>query len=74
MDFLVPVIERMKEEEPELRPPLDDILTQWREIKASLPMKLYRSRLAPQSEPTIERMFNNTVAAAWNAFKGGYAG
>ncbi len=67
------MIERMKEEQPEKRPPMDEISTQWKDFKAKLEAWVYRSRLAPKSEPMIERVFNNTVAAAWNAFKGGYA-
>ncbi len=73
MDFLLPMIERMKEEHPEMRPPMDEICTQWKNIKAKLEAWVYRSRLAAKSEPMIERVFNNTIAAAWNAFKGGYA-
>ncbi|KAI0800218.1 kinase-like protein [Fomes fomentarius] len=73
VEFLLSMIERMKEEHPEKRPPMDEISTQWKDIKAKLEAWVYRSRLAPRSEPMIERVFNNTVAAAWNVFKGGYA-
>ncbi|KAI0365094.1 hypothetical protein BV20DRAFT_955031 [Pilatotrama ljubarskyi] len=63
--FLAPLIERMKQRQPELRPPPDDLLVQWHNIRDSLGRNVYRWRLAPRSEPAIGRMLNDTVAVAW---------
>ncbi|KAJ3001184.1 hypothetical protein NUW54_g6593 [Trametes sanguinea] len=65
MDFLAPLIERMKQRQPQLRPPADDLLAQWKNIRDSLGSNAHRWRLSPKSEPAIGRMLNDTVAVAW---------
>ncbi|KAI0365108.1 kinase-like protein [Pilatotrama ljubarskyi] len=65
MQFLLPLIERMKQSRPEARPTADELLTQWINIRDSLNKSMDRWRLGPKSEPGIGRMFNETVAVAW---------
>ena len=68
MDFLLPIIDRMKQERPDARPTIDEAFAQWRTIRAvnsSLPLR----RLSPRSETVYERAFNDTVAAAWGGLK-----
>ena len=60
------LLERMRQHEPAARPTIDQALALWKDIKATLPSSSYRARLAPRSEPAIERVLNDTVAAAWN--------
>ncbi|KAI0363590.1 kinase-like protein [Pilatotrama ljubarskyi] len=63
--FLLPLIEPMLQQRPELRPTASQLLQKWEHIRADLNESLYRWRLGPKTEPAIERMFNNTVAVAW---------
>ncbi|KAI0365099.1 kinase-like protein [Pilatotrama ljubarskyi] len=65
MDFLVPLIDKMKRRRPEERPTAEEVLREWESIRADLDESLFRWRLGPKSEPAIERMFNDTVAVAW---------
>ncbi|OSC97563.1 kinase-like protein [Trametes coccinea BRFM310] len=65
MQFMVPLIQRMKQPRPQDRPPAEDILVQWENIRNSQPKNSYRWRLSPKSEPAIGRMLNDTVAVAW---------
>ncbi|KAI0750528.1 hypothetical protein C8Q74DRAFT_1310683 [Fomes fomentarius] len=52
------MIERIEsEEQPEKRPTMDEISTQWKDFKAKLEAWVYRSRLAPMSKPMIEHVF-----------------
>ena len=59
------LIEPMKQRIPESRPPMDVVLARWKTIKAAINTSTFRWRLVPRSEATIERVINNTVAAAW---------
>ncbi|KAI0645055.1 kinase-like protein [Trametes meyenii] len=65
MQFLVPLREAMTQEEPHLRPTAENALAQWHNIRGSLSASMPRWRLAPRSEAAIGRMFNETVAVAW---------
>ena len=66
LDWMADLLESMRQTAPEARPTIDEALSTWRGIKATLPSSSYRGRLASKSEPAIERAFNDTVAAAWN--------
>ncbi|KAI0365092.1 kinase-like protein [Pilatotrama ljubarskyi] len=68
MHFLKPLVERMTQVQPELRPTADDALAHWEETRDSLGKHVYRWRLAPRSEPAIGRVLNDTVAVAWEGF------
>ncbi|EIW54116.1 uncharacterized protein TRAVEDRAFT_74378 [Trametes versicolor FP-101664 SS1] len=63
--FLVPLLERMRQQRPEARPTAAELLRQWEAIRADLAPSLYRWRLGPKTEPAFERMVNDTVAVAW---------
>lgn len=65
MDFLLRLIEPMKRRQPEERPNATEVLREWESIRADLSESLFRWRLGPKSEPAIERMFKDSVAAAW---------
>ncbi|KAI0325870.1 hypothetical protein GY45DRAFT_1374426 [Cubamyces sp. BRFM 1775] len=65
MQFLIPMIERMKQRQPELRPTAEEVYNQWIEIRDSLNKNTSRWRLSPRSEAAIGRMLNDTVAVAW---------
>lgn len=65
MEFLLPLIEQMKRLQPETRPTAPQVLREWRRIRGDLSDSLFRWRLGPKSEPAVERMFKDTVAAAW---------
>ncbi len=56
----------MRQHQPEARPTMEQVLGTWKHVKTTFHPSLYRWRLGSKSEPAIERMFNNTVAAAWN--------
>ncbi|KAI0669510.1 kinase-like domain-containing protein [Trametes maxima] len=63
--FLVPLIERMTQQRPDLRPTAQEALTQWYDIRDSLSESMPRWKLAPRSEAAIGRMLTETVAVAW---------
>ena len=63
--FLLPLIEKMKHQQPKMRPSADEALAEWVKIRDSLDKSVARWRLAPKSEPAIGRMFNDVVAVAW---------
>ncbi|KAJ2986031.1 hypothetical protein NUW54_g9929 [Trametes sanguinea] len=65
MQFLVPLIDRMKQRQPSARPTADELLAQWRNIRDALNKNTFRWRLVPRSEAAIERVINGTVAVAW---------
>ena len=55
----------MKRQRPEERPTAEQILQEWQQKRATLNDSLFRWRLVPKSEQTIERVVNDTVAVAW---------
>ncbi|OSC97567.1 kinase-like protein [Trametes coccinea BRFM310] len=64
-DFLLPLINMMKQRQPERRPSADEALAHWLRLRDSLNKSVYRWRLGPKSEPAIGRMFNDVVSVAW---------
>ncbi|TFK85937.1 kinase-like protein [Polyporus arcularius HHB13444] len=66
MEFMEKLLVPMRQAQPQARPTADEALALWKQIKAALNPSLYRWRLGSKSEPAIERMFNDTVAYAWN--------
>ena len=66
MEFMTDLLARMRQPRPEARPTIEEALQQWQHIKTTLHPSLNRWRLGSKSEPAIERVFNDTVAAAWN--------
>ncbi|KAI0774951.1 kinase-like domain-containing protein [Trametes elegans] len=64
MEFLLPLIEPMKQMEPHLRPMVEEVMQEWVKTRATVTEYLFRWRLAPKVEPAIERVVNDTVAVA----------
>ena len=62
------MINKMKQREPQFRPTIDEVLVQWKTIRAEK-ASIASRRLSPKSETVVERAFNDTVAAAWGGFK-----
>ncbi|KAI0645037.1 hypothetical protein C8Q79DRAFT_747305 [Trametes meyenii] len=67
VEFLLPLIEPMTEQQPEERPTAEQALQEWEKRRADIQESLYRWRLGPKSEPTLERVVNDTVAVAWES-------
>ncbi|KAI0669473.1 kinase-like domain-containing protein [Trametes maxima] len=65
MEFLLPLIEPMTLQRPDDRPTAQQALQKWENRRADIQDSLYRWRLGPKSEPTLERVVNDTVAVAW---------
>ena len=65
VDFLLELIESMKQQKPQDRLPADELVTMFRKIRDRQPPTSHRWRLSPRSEPAYERVFNDTVAVAW---------
>ena len=68
MDFLLPMLDRMKQHKPEHRPDIDDVISQWKTIRAKN-MFMASWRCSPKSETMIERALNDTVAVALGGLK-----
>lgn len=54
----------MKQPEPDLRPPADELIKMFRQLRALIPESSIRWRLVQRSELPYERFINNTVAVA----------
>ncbi|KAI0364016.1 hypothetical protein BV20DRAFT_957137 [Pilatotrama ljubarskyi] len=68
MDFMKPLVECMKQRQPELRPPADELFNMFKQLmKLQNPSKA-RWRLSPKTETRRERLINDTVAAARDGF------
>ena len=65
VDFLMDLIEPMKQREPVSRPPADELVSRFKEIRNRQGPLSYHWRLGSKSEPAYERMLNDTVAIAW---------
>ncbi|KAI0330361.1 kinase-like protein [Cubamyces sp. BRFM 1775] len=65
VEFLIPLIEKMKRQRPEERPTAEQVSQEWQQKRATLNDSLFRWRLVPHSEQAIERVVNDTVAVAW---------
>ena len=68
MDFLLPILDRMKRQQPEQRPEIDDVISQWKILRAEN-MFMASWRCSPKSETMIERALNDTVAVALGGLK-----
>ncbi|CDO69422.1 hypothetical protein BN946_scf184791.g17 [Trametes cinnabarina] len=66
LEFLTALTKPMKQRQPALRPTANDLVASFERIRKSLDPSEFRWRLAPKSEPTYERFFNDTVAVAKN--------
>ncbi|KAH9886277.1 kinase-like domain-containing protein [Cubamyces lactineus] len=66
--FLLPLIELIKQHDPDLRPPPDELVKMFKQMRALLQESDLRRRLVPTSEPAYERLFNDTVAVAREGF------
>ncbi|RPD57825.1 hypothetical protein L226DRAFT_494930 [Lentinus tigrinus ALCF2SS1-7] len=64
VDFLMELIEPMKQREPAARPSAHKLVSNFKEIRDRQSPSSYRWRLGSKSEPAYERMFNDTVAVA----------
>ena len=62
------MIDRMKQQQPEARPTVDEVIAQWQTIRQAK-SSLVLWRLSPKSETAYERAFNDTVAAALGGLK-----
>lgn len=68
LDFLQPLINCMKQRQPELRPPASELMGMFQQLcKLENPAKS-RWRLSPRTESAPERMVNDTIAAARDGF------
>ncbi|KAJ2998331.1 hypothetical protein NUW54_g7042 [Trametes sanguinea] len=66
LEFLRPLIDSMKQRQPELRLPAADLVVLYDQILTTLSKNAPRWRLSLKSEGPLERMLNDTVAVAWN--------
>ncbi|TFK85935.1 kinase-like protein [Polyporus arcularius HHB13444] len=65
VDFLLELIEPMKQVEPKARPSASELVRRFGQICDRQQPSSHRWRLGPRSEPAYERIFNDTVAVAW---------
>ncbi|RPD57821.1 hypothetical protein L226DRAFT_617158 [Lentinus tigrinus ALCF2SS1-7] len=65
VDFLMELIDPMKQREPTARPSAGELVVSFHEIRKRQSPSSYRWRLGSRSEPAYERVFNETVAVAW---------
>ncbi|KAI0765720.1 hypothetical protein BD413DRAFT_165389 [Trametes elegans] len=63
-DFLRPLVELMKKRDPGVRPPADELVRMFAQIRALIAEPALRSRLIPASEAPHERLINDTVDVA----------
>ncbi|EIW54112.1 uncharacterized protein TRAVEDRAFT_132053 [Trametes versicolor FP-101664 SS1] len=64
MDFLAPLVDCMKQRQPELRPSAGELVSMFQQLcRLENPSKT-RWRLSPRAESGPERMINDTIAAA----------
>ncbi|OSC97558.1 hypothetical protein PYCCODRAFT_1376921 [Trametes coccinea BRFM310] len=66
LEFLRDLVDVMKRQRPEQRPPVAEIVQMFDKVRKSRNPSSLRWRLAPKSEPAYERLFNDTVAVAKN--------
>ncbi|KAI0351979.1 kinase-like protein [Trametes cingulata] len=64
VEFLRRLVECMKQQDPELRPPADELLKMFRQLRALVPEPSLRWRLVQRSEQPYEKFINDTVAVA----------
>ncbi|KAI0725479.1 hypothetical protein C8Q72DRAFT_999472 [Fomitopsis betulina] len=56
VDFMQPLIDDMVQDDPEKRPTIDEVVSQFAGIRASLQGRRWRSRLVPNNENRVERV------------------
>ncbi|KAI9067209.1 hypothetical protein FKP32DRAFT_1673237 [Trametes sanguinea] len=66
LEFLRPLIDSMKQRQPEMRLPAAELVILFEQIVKALNKNAPRWRLSLKSEGPYERMLNDTVAVAWN--------
>ncbi|KAI0772833.1 kinase-like domain-containing protein [Trametes elegans] len=68
-EFLMPLIECMKQEAPDLRPSADQLVRMFQPIREMHYPAKARWRLSPKTESTSERLINDAIAAARDGFR-----
>ncbi|OSD01161.1 hypothetical protein PYCCODRAFT_1413086 [Trametes coccinea BRFM310] len=66
LEFLRPLIDSMKQKQPEMRLSAADLVILFQQILKTVNTAAWRWRLSLKSEGPYERMLNDTVAVAWN--------
>lgn len=69
MEFLFPLIEKMKHQAPSMRPSIEEAIALWDDLKKSVD-KRHHWRLSPQTEQHVERMVNDAVDLALRSYNG----
>ncbi|KAI0800214.1 kinase-like domain-containing protein [Fomes fomentarius] len=69
MEFLFPLIEKMKHQAPSMRPSIEEAIALWDDLKRSVD-KRHHWRLSPQTEQHVERMVNDAVDLALRSYNG----
>ncbi|KAI0645028.1 kinase-like domain-containing protein [Trametes meyenii] len=64
VEFLRPLIECMKQQDPALRPPAEELVKMFQQVRALVPENDIRWRLVQRSEQPYEKFINDTVAVA----------
>ncbi|KAI0669462.1 kinase-like domain-containing protein [Trametes maxima] len=64
VDFLRPLIDCMKQRTPDLRPPAEELVKMFQQVRALVPDNDIRWRLVQRSEQPYEKFLNDTVAVA----------
>ncbi|KAI0351977.1 hypothetical protein OH77DRAFT_827900 [Trametes cingulata] len=64
VDFLSPMVQMMKQRQPDLRPSAPELLKMFRQMRAKMQDTSLRWRLVLRSEQPYERLLNDTVAVA----------
>ncbi|KAI0364011.1 kinase-like protein [Pilatotrama ljubarskyi] len=68
VEFLRHLVECMKQQDPELRPPAQELLKMFRQVRALAPEQSFRWRLVQRTEQPYEKFINDTVAVAREGF------
>ncbi|KAJ3013593.1 hypothetical protein NUW54_g1546 [Trametes sanguinea] len=66
LEFLRPLIDSMKQRQPEMRLPATELVLLFEQILTTVNNKARRWRLSLKSEGPYERVLNDAVAVAWN--------
>ncbi|KAI0645026.1 kinase-like domain-containing protein [Trametes meyenii] len=64
VEFLRPLMGCMKQRQPDLRPPADELVKMFQQVRALVPDNDIRWRLVERSEQPYEKFLNDTVAVA----------
>ncbi|KAI9067215.1 hypothetical protein FKP32DRAFT_291079 [Trametes sanguinea] len=66
LEFLRPLIDSMKQRQPEMRLPAAELVVLFQQINKTVTKNALRLRLSLKSEAPYERVLNDAVAVAWN--------